>query len=107
MRDYMNNFSDIKNRFGFGCMRLKMDGENIDYNEFSKMIDLFIESGYNYFDTAHGYIDKKSETAIRDCLVKRHPSAQRSASRVLRAPYIKITGFPPEMTTYKTRIFVS
>lgn len=62
----------IKKNFGFGCMRLKMDGDKVDYNEFNKMIDAFIAAGFNYFDTAHGYIDGKSETAIRDCLAARY-----------------------------------
>ena len=48
------------------------DGE-VDYAEFNKMIDAFIGAGFNYFDTAHGYIDGKSETAIRDCLAARYP----------------------------------
>ena len=66
-------FSEIKKNFGFGCMRLPMQGENVDYAEFNKMIDTFIENGFNYFDTAHGYIEGKSETALRDCLVSRYP----------------------------------
>lgn len=37
------------------------------------MVDLFLENGFNYFDTAHGYLDGKSETAIRECLTKRYP----------------------------------
>jgi predicted aldo/keto reductase-like oxidoreductase len=45
----------------------------VDYEEFSKMIDEFISRGFNYFDTAHGYLGGKSETALRDCLVKRYP----------------------------------
>ena len=32
----------IKNRLGFGCMRLKMNGDAVDYDEFNKMIDLTI-----------------------------------------------------------------
>ena len=63
----------IKKNFGFGCMRLQMVGEEVDYEEFSRMIDTFLEAGFNYFDTAHGYISGKSETAIRDCLAARHP----------------------------------
>ncbi len=63
----------IKKNFGFGCMRLPMVGEEVDYEEFKKMIDTFLEAGFNYFDTAHGYISGKSETAIRDCLAARHP----------------------------------
>lgn len=54
-------------------MRLPMDGDKVDFAEFNKMIDLFIDSGFNYFDTAHGYLSGKSETAIRECLVKRYP----------------------------------
>lgn len=65
-------FDNVKGNFGFGVMRLKMQGEEVDYNEFNKMIDCFIESGFNYFDTAHGYIDGKSEKAIHDCLVARY-----------------------------------
>ncbi len=67
------NFEKIKKNFGFGCMRLPMNGEEVDYEEFTKMVDAYLEAGFNYFDTAHVYIDGKSETAIRDCLVKRHP----------------------------------
>lgn len=63
----------IKKNFGFGCMRLPMVGEEVDYEEFNRMIDTFLEAGFNYFDTAHGYISGKSETAIRDCLAARHP----------------------------------
>lgn len=66
-------FDEVKKNFGFGCMRLPMNGGEIDYAEFNKMIDAFIESGFNYFDTAHGYHSGKSETALRDCLVARYP----------------------------------
>ena len=66
------SFEKIKNKLGFGCMRLKMNGDKVDYTEFCKMIDDFLDSGFNYFDTAHGYIDGKSETAIGDCLSARH-----------------------------------
>lgn len=37
------------------------------------MIDTFMENGFNYFDTAHGYVGGKSETSLRECLVKRYP----------------------------------
>lgn len=66
------SFDKVKTKLGFGCMRLKMAEEQVDYGEFNSMIDAFIESGFNYFDTAHGYIDGKSETSIRDCLVARY-----------------------------------
>ena len=51
----------------------RMQGDKVDYDEFIKMIDAFIGSGFNYFDTAHGYLEGKSETALRDCLVARYP----------------------------------
>lgn len=66
-------FDKVKKNFGFGCMRLKMIDDKVDYNEFCRMIDAFLDAGFNYFDTAHGYIDGKSETAIRDCLSARYP----------------------------------
>ncbi len=58
--------------FGFGCMRLPMKDGEVDLTEFSKMIDTFMENGFNYFDTAHGYIQGKSELAIKECLAKRY-----------------------------------
>lgn len=66
-------FSEVKKNFGFGCMRLPMKDGKVDYGEFIKMIDVFIENGFNYFDTAHGYVGGMSETALRDCLTSRYP----------------------------------
>ena len=54
----------IKKNFGFGCMRLPMKDGEVDAEEFSKMVDAFLENGFNYFDTAHGYLGGKSETAL-------------------------------------------
>ncbi len=65
-------FNKIKGNLGFGCMRLRMNDNEVDKNEFNHMIDAFMDAGFNYFDTAHGYIDGKSETAIRDCLSLRY-----------------------------------
>ena len=59
--------------FGFGCMRLPMQGDAVDYGEFTRMIDAFMDAGFTYFDTAHVYLDGQSETALRDCLVNRYP----------------------------------
>ena len=69
----MSTFPDVKKNFGFGCMRLPMDGEKVDYAEFTKMVDEFMAQGFNYFDTARVYIGGQGETAIRDCVVKRYP----------------------------------
>ena len=54
-------FPEIKGNFGFGCMRLPRDGGKIDHLTFSSMVDAFIDAGFNYFDTAHGYHGGLSE----------------------------------------------
>lgn len=36
------------------------------------MVDIFIEQGFNYFDTAHGYLEGKSELALKECLTSRY-----------------------------------
>lgn len=63
----------IKKNFGFGCMRLPMKGSEVDAAELCRMVDTFLENGFNYFDTAHGYVGTKSETALRECLTSRYP----------------------------------
>lgn len=69
----MSVFENVKKNFGFGCMRLPMDGDKVDYAEFTKMVDEYMAQGFNYFDTARVYLGGQSETAIRDCIVKRYP----------------------------------
>ena len=69
----MQYFEGVKKNFGFGMMRLPGSGAKAAYPEISEMVDEFLEKGFNYFDTAHGYLGGNSEIAIRECLVKRHP----------------------------------
>lgn len=69
----MDIFENVKKKFGFGCMRLPMKGSEVDKEEFSEMVDTFLENGFNYFDTAHGYLGGLSETALRECLTSRYP----------------------------------
>lgn len=59
--------------FGFGCMRLPMIDKEVDHKQFCEMIDLFMENGFTYYDTARVYIQGKSELALKECLVKRYP----------------------------------
>ena len=63
----------IQKNFGFGCMRLPMKGSEIDIEETKCMVDAFLNAGFNYFDTAHGYLQGKSETVLRECLTSRYP----------------------------------
>lgn len=64
-------------KLGFGAMRLPMLGEgrdaDIDIEQVKKMVDIFIERGFTYFDTAYVYNGGKSEMALREALVKRYP----------------------------------
>ena len=66
-------FPEIHGNFGFGCMRLPMKGGEVDLELFSAMADAFVGAGFNYFDTAHGYVGEKSEPAIREAVAKRYP----------------------------------
>ena len=68
-----SSFDRMQKRLGFGFMRLPMIGEDVDIPQTSRMVDIFLESGFNYFDTAHGYINGKSELAIKECLSSRYP----------------------------------
>lgn len=77
----------VKKNFGFGCMRLPMIGEEVDKEQFCHMIDEFMDAGFNYFDTAHGYINEKSEPAVRECLVKRYPRESYVLTNKLSGPY--------------------
>ena len=66
-------FPEIKKNFGFGAMRLPMIGDKVDIPQTTKMVDTFMARGFNYFDTAHGYINGQSETALKECLTSRYP----------------------------------
>lgn len=59
-------------KLGFGLMRLphKEDGTN-DMEQIIKMVDLFIEGGGTYFDTAYVYDNGHSEEAFKQAVVDR------------------------------------
>ena len=59
--------------FGFGCMRLPMKDGQVDIEQMNEMVDTFMADGFCYFDTAHGYLGGKSETALKTCLTDRYP----------------------------------
>ena len=83
----MENLFGIKKNFGFGCMRLPMIGEEVDIEQTKVMVDKFLEAGFNYFDTAHGYIQGKSELAVRECLAKRYPRESYMLTNKLTGNY--------------------
>ena len=79
----------IKKNFGFGCMRLPMIGEEVDIEQTKQMVDAFLDAGFNYFDTAHGYIQGKSEKALKTCLTSRYPREKYILTDKLTANYFK------------------
>ena len=61
---------------GFGCMRLPIIGDDpatVDIDRFKIMVDEFLKSGFNYFDTSFVYHNGKSEDAVKQCLTSRYP----------------------------------
>ena len=81
-------FTDIKKNFGFGCMRLPMANGEVDKEETCRMVDTFLENGFNYFDTAHGYLGGKSELALKDCLTSRYPREKYILTNKLSSHFI-------------------
>ena len=67
----------MEKKLGFGMMRLPSvdpnDPSKIDIEQVSKMVDLFLERGFTYFDTAYTYHGYQCEKAVRKALVERHP----------------------------------
>ncbi len=80
MKQYNNNadrsmrmayFGENIKKLGFGLMRLPQKDGAIDIEQTKEMVDLFLEAGFTYFDTAWAYAG--SEEAIRQALVERYP----------------------------------
>ena len=67
-------FGEATPKLGFGLMRLpKKASGKIDIEQTKKMVDLFMDAGLNYFDTAYVYDGGDSERAAKEALVDRYP----------------------------------
>lgn len=64
-------------KLGMGMMRLPLVDENdqtsIDMEQVNKMVDLYMDAGFNCFDTAFVYHEGVGEAAFRESVVKRYP----------------------------------
>ena len=73
-------------KLGFGLMRLPQlsaETTDIDYEQLNQMVDVYLEAGFDYFDTSYAYHNGESEVAIRKCLVSRYPRERfRLASKL-------------------------
>lgn len=80
-------------KLGFGFMRLPLtDPENVESintEMLNKMVDTFLERGFTYFDTAYMYHNFKSEVALREALVKRHPRDSFTVASKLPTMFLK------------------
>ena len=80
-------------KLGFGMMRLPQlnpnDDASIDLDTVCQMVDLFLERGFTYFDTAYMYHNFQSEIALREALVKRHPRGSFTVASKLPTMHLK------------------
>lgn len=81
----------MMNKLGFGLMRLpQVDSSNpadVDVEQVKKMVDLFIENGFTYFDTAWMYNGFASESVAKAALVDRHPRDSFTLATKLHAGF--------------------
>lgn len=80
-------------KLGFGMMRLPRtdpnDDGSVDFELTKQMVDLFLERGFTYFDTAWMYCDHRSEEAVKICLTDRHPREKYTITTKLPAYMLK------------------
>lgn len=85
------NFMPEK-KFGFGLMRLPHtdpnDAGTIDLEEAKKMVDIFIEKGFTYFDTAWMYCNFQSENAVKEILTSRYPRDKFTLTTKLHSGFV-------------------
>ncbi len=79
---------DEPKKLGFGLMRLPRKGLRIDIEQVKTMVDLFMEAGFTYFDTAFVY--PGSEDAARKALVERYPRESYTLATKLHAGMVPI-----------------
>ena len=84
------NFTPEK-KLGFGLMRLPQnsaDAADIDLEQVKQMVDLFLEKGFTYFDTAWMYNGFASENAVKEVLTSRHPRGSFTLATKLHAGFV-------------------
>lgn len=83
-------------KLGFGFMRLPMtdkdDPKSIDKEMLKKMVDIFLERGFTYFDTAYMYHDHASEAVLREVLTERHPRGAFTVATKLPLMFLEKEG---------------
>ena len=79
-------------KLGFGLMRLPQNDPSnpadIDMEQLKQMVDLFLEKGFTYFDTAWMYNAFASENAVKKVLTSRHPRESFTLATKLHAGFV-------------------
>lgn len=83
-------------KLGFGLMRMPLLEEDnfaaVDTLQVERMVDVFLERGFTYFDTAYMYHDFKSECVIREALVERYDRDSFTLASKLPTMFLKQEG---------------
>ena len=78
-------------KLGFGLMRLPLNDPNnaadVDVEQVKKMVDLFMERGFTYFDTAWMYNGFASENVAKEALTSRYPRESFTLATKLHAGF--------------------
>ena len=79
-------------KLGFGMMRMPLidntNAADVDVEQVSKMVDMFLERGFTYFDTAWMYNGFNSENVVKKALVERHSRESFTLATKLHAGFI-------------------
>jgi len=80
-------------KLGFGLMRLPLivatDDKTIDISKTKEMVDMFIDRGFTYFDTAWLYHAFESEKATKKFLTSRYPREAYTLATKLHCSVVK------------------
>lgn len=79
----------INKKLGFGLMRLPMKYGEVTLSRLALWWTNLSRQGFNYFDTAHGYLSGKSEKAAKTCLTSRYPRESFILTNKLTDEYFK------------------
>lgn len=78
-------------KLGFGMMRMPLnnpsDSADVDLEQVKRMVDLFLEKGFTYFDTAWMYNGFNSENVVREALTSRHDRESFTLATKLHAEF--------------------
>lgn len=80
-------------KLGFGLMRMPLldsaDASKVDVEQVKQMVDLFMEKGFTYFDTAIMYNGFASQRVAKEALVERYPRERFTLATKLHSAFFE------------------